>query len=37
MMKMAGTIITYELVMMDKLKEDPEQVNICNVTRYVFL
>lgn len=34
---MAGTIITYELVMMDNLKEDPEQVNICNITKYNFV
>lgn len=35
-MKMAGTVVTYELVLLNQVHKDPEKINICNITNYDF-
>lgn len=33
---MAGTVVTYELVLLNQVHKDPEKINICNITNYDF-
>lgn len=33
---MAGTIVTYELVLLNQVRKDPHKINICNITEIDF-
>lgn len=30
---MIGSIVTYELVLLNSFQTDPEKINICNITK----